>query len=280
MEGLISRVSASHVVCTIRKRARADLLYLYHRSTLRTVLDFFPELREDRHWSESYDDYQDDFDSMDEDAQGNLEDYGTPIGPGVSEEDDGSSSLPHYEVSASQTSMFQTPRQAGAGTSRQPPARKHVDARFYSYPDMQQPKKHHHHHHRHHHHHHRGSTQAVNEDRRSRSTLRPGRSSTARHLSNAGSAVSSVLVGDQENVDDLFAYDAGDSTAGPSGSSYVHHAYAGPSTATEDAHQNQLHVGGVLANHMSHTSADDTQQVKCETPEVKAEEEEVEYENM
>ena len=99
----------------------------------------------------------------------------------------------------------------------------------------------------------------------------------ARNLSNAGSAISSVIVGDPENVDDLFAYDAGDG-AGPSGTSYAQQTEAGPSTAPETAHQSQLSVGAALA-HLANAGidADDDIHVKSETPEVKAEEEDVDY---
>lgn len=169
--------------------------------------------------------------------------------------------------------MFQTPRQAdSSAASRQPPARKHVDGRIFSYPDGQL-KKHHHHHHHHKHHHHHGHAQQTSGPSRSsqQSTLRPGHSTRSRNASNTGSAVSSVVIGDPENVDDLFAYDAGNAAAGPSQST---HAQAGPSTAPEGYHPSQLNVGATLAQ----LAESDMDYVKSETPEVKAEEEEYLYE--
>lgn len=242
-----------------------------------SVLDFFPELRENRrHWSD-YDDYQDGFDSMDDDVQGMFEDYNTIMDPHGSGDDDASSSVPHYEVSSSQASMFQTPRQAGSSSTRRPPARKHAEARFYSYPDIAgKQKHHHHHHHRHHHHHHSSQSHNSSQSRSSNSTLRPGRSTATRQLSNTGSAISSVIIGNHENVDDLFAYDAGDG-AGESDDTYANQAHAGTSDHHSQDHQGHLHIGAALANLAN--SADETQ-VKSESAEVKAEQEDQEFEPM
>ncbi|KAK9896589.1 WD40 repeat-like protein [Cystobasidium minutum MCA 4210] len=232
------------------------------------ILDFFPELREERpHWSE-YDDMRDSYDSLEEDMHA-FEDYGAAMDPGTMDEET-SSNFPHYEVSSSQASMYQTPRQVNSSAARQPPARKHVDGRIFSYSDGQL-KKHHHHHHHHQHHHHHGHTQTQQSgstSRHTQSTLRPGRLTRSRNHSNHGSAMSSVIVEDPGNVDDLFAYDAGN-YAGPSGSTYVQ-AGAEPTAIPGGYDANHLQVGATLA----HLADSSVKYVKGETPEVKAEEDE------
>lgn len=79
-----------------------------------------------------------------------------------------------------------------------------------------------------------------------------------------------MIIADPENVDDLFAYDAGNTAAAPSEST---HSQVGPSTAPEGYHPNQLNVGATLAQ----LAESDMDYVKSETPEVKAEEEEYLY---
>lgn len=246
------------------------------------VLDFFPELRDDNKpfWSEFEDAPEEKYDSMDEDMQeGEYEDYDAAIGPDDAEYP----SLPHYEISTSQTSMYQTPRQGMSSTSRQqPPTRKHADGRIYSYPDGMLKKHHHHHHHHRHHHHHSSNTSRSNvtTSRASRTTiLRPDQSSSSRsrNASNTGSAISSVLVGgeEEENVDDLFAYDAG-IHAGPSTSTYhPQEVYDNTSNTIHqegtEQYQDEWHPKATFA----HPGLIDEQnyQVKSETPDVKAEEE-------
>lgn len=198
------------------------------------------------------------------------------MGSGGTDEDDPSSSvLPHYEISSSQASMYQTPRQAGS-SARQPPARKHVDGRIFSYPDGQLKKHHHHHHHHKHHHHHGHAQQTSGPSRSSQATIRPGRSTkSSRNASNTGSAVSSVVIGDPENVDDLFAYDAGNVAGGSYDPTAYTNIQTGPSTAPEGYHPSHLQVGATLA----HLADSDMEYIKTETPEVKAEEDEYLYDD-